>query len=556
MTAKRSVRCAIYSRKSTEEGLEQDFNSLDAQREACEAYITSQKAEGWIALRERYDDGGYSGGTLDRPALKRLLADIEESRIDIVVVYKIDRLSRSLMDFAKLVDVFDRRSVTFVSVTQSFNTTNSMGRLTLNVLLSFAQFEREVTGERIRDKIAASKRKGIWMGGNPPLGYDVADRKLIVNEAEAKTVRHIFGRFLELDSVGLLTADLEKSGIVSKQRVFQSGKQSGGRPISTSALHSLLANRTYLGETVHKGHSYKGEHEAIISKGLFASVQEKLAATPRATMPKVRSPQDAPFLRLLFDETGDEMVPHYVKKSSGARYRYYVSRSALKGGRSKAAIARIPAPAFESFLAGVLARLGLPSAGQSQLQSVIQRIDVLPNAMLMRLHNDATLAYWRTSDIDSARLSDADIIEARRSALASGETLAESGRLLVLTLPVRARFHGGRAAIVYPTGVKADEPVLDDALIKAVARAHRWRRMLIDCKVHSIEELALRLGLDRGHVGLTLKLAYLSPTLTRAILHGEQPSALIISRVLNADLPPSWRAQECLFGRPISARAL
>ena len=300
MTAKRSIRCAIYTRKSTEEGLEQDFNSLDAQREACEAYVTSQKAEGWIALRDRYDDGGYSGGTLERPALQRLLADIEEGRIDVVVVYKIDRLSRSLMDFAKLVEVFDRRSVTFVSVTQSFNTTNSMGRLTLNVLLSFAQFEREVTGERIRDKIAASKRKGIWMGGNPPLGYDVANRKLVVNDAEAETVRHIFRRYLELGSARLLCADLAQNGIVSKRRVFQSGEQRGGNPMTRGALYTLLSNRTYLGETQHKGRSYKGEHAAIVPADLFAAVGECLSAGRGSIRTKVTSPQNAPLLHLLY----------------------------------------------------------------------------------------------------------------------------------------------------------------------------------------------------------------------------------------------------------------
>src|SRR6202789_2162625 len=252
MSARRQIRCAIYTRKSTEEGLEQDFNSLDAQREACEAYITSQKAEGWIALAKRYDDGGYSGGTLERPALRRLLQDIEDAAIDVVVVYKIDRLSRSLMDFSKLVEVFDRKSVTFVSVTQSFNTTTSMGRLTLNVLLSFAQFEREVTGERIRDKFAASKKKGIWMGGNPPLGYDVSERKLVVNAAEAATVRKIFERYLELGCARLLCTDLAERGIVSKRRTFQNGQTRGGNPIAQNAVYLMLKNRVYIGETTHK----------------------------------------------------------------------------------------------------------------------------------------------------------------------------------------------------------------------------------------------------------------------------------------------------------------
>src|SRR5262245_50286554 len=255
------LRCAIYTRKSTEEGLEQDFNSLDAQREACAAFIASQKHEGWIMLPTRYDDGGYSGGTLERPALQRLLADISGSKADVVVVYKIDRLTRSLLDFAKIVEVFDAHSVSFVSVTQAFNTATSMGRLTLNVLLSFAQFEREVTGERIRDKIAASKKKGMWMGGYPPLGYDVKDRKLVINEAEAETVRYIFQRYQEFGSVRLLKEHLDATRIVSKRRIAPDGHSYGGKPMTRGALYHTLQNRLYRGEIVHKAQAYPGEHE-------------------------------------------------------------------------------------------------------------------------------------------------------------------------------------------------------------------------------------------------------------------------------------------------------
>jgi len=462
-----------------------------------------------------------------------------------VVVYKIDRLSRSLMDFTKLVEVFDRRSVTFVSVTQSFNTTNSMGRLTLNVLLSFAQFEREVTGERIRDKIAASKRKGIWMGGNPPLGYDVANRKLVVNDAEADTVRHIFRRYLEVGSARLLCADLARNGIVSKRRVFQSCEQRGGNPMTRGALYALLSNRTYLGETQHKGRYYKGEHAAIVPADLFDAVGKRLSAGRGSIRPKVTSPQNAPLLHLLFDETGEPMLPTYTIKANGARYRYYASRPNLKGGRSEATLTRIPAPAFEGFLADIFARLGLPSV--TQLRGVIHRIEVQSNAVVMRLHRETTLDHWRASTADPVRESEEDIVTERRSNLASGETLVAHGGQLVLTLPVRARFHGGRAAITYPSSGKRAEPAPDMALIKAIAHAHRWRRMLIDGEVHSIEELALRLGQDRGHVGLTLKLAYLSPHLTRSIVRGEQPRALNITRVLNADLPISWRKQAQAF---------
>ena len=272
------VRCAIYTRKSTEEGLEQNFNSLDAQREACEAFIASQKHEGWIMLPTPYDDGGYSGGTLERPALQQLLADIRGSKVDVVVVYKIDRLTRSLLDFAKIVEVFDAHGVSFVSVTQAFNTATSMGRLTLNVLLSFAQFEREVTGERIRDKIAASKKKGMWMGGYPPLGYDVKDRKLVVNETEAETVRYIFRRYQELGSVRLLKGHLDAAGFASKHRVAPDGRPYGGKPMTRGALYHMLQNRIYRGEIVHKDRAYPGEHTPIIDADLWQEVQETLAA--------------------------------------------------------------------------------------------------------------------------------------------------------------------------------------------------------------------------------------------------------------------------------------
>jgi site-specific DNA recombinase len=394
MNLKRPIRCAIYTRKSTEEGLEQDFNSLDAQREACTAYIASQKAEDWIALADHYDDGGYSGGTLDRPALKLLLKAIEEGAIDVIVVYKIDRLSRSLMDFAKLVEVFDRKSVTFVSVTQSFNTTTSMGRLTLNVLLSFAQFEREITGERIRDKFAASKKKGTWIGGNPPLGYDVGDRKLIINEAEAETVRFIFQRYLDLGCARLLCADLKERGVVFKRRIFSNGQARGGTPIERSALFCILNNRAYIGEVTHKGAHYPGEHKGIVPRELFDAVQKRLAELSPPLVSSVREPSDATYAGLVFDEAGTSMLATYAKKN-GVRYRYYVSRPAMKG--------------------------------------------------------------------------------------------------------------------------------------------------------RSIEALAQRLEQDRGHVRDTLKLGFLSPTITRAIVRGEQPPGLHLTHLLNAEIPLSWQAQEAIF---------
>ena len=314
----RKLRCAVYTRKSSEEGLEQEFNSLHAQREACEAYIASHRGEGWVLVRDQYDDGGISGGTLERPALQRLLADIEDGLVDVVVVYKIDRLSRSLMDFAKLVEVFDRNEVTFVSVTQSFNTTNSMGRLTLNVLLSFAQFEREVTGERIRDKIAASRAKGMWMGGFVPWGYDAIDRKLVINEAEAAQIRYIFERFVELGSATRLTRELVRKGITNKR----------GRPIDKGFLYKLFRNRVYLGEAVHKGTSYPGEHQAIISQELWDKVHAILKISPRARANNTRAQTPAMLKGLLFTDTGVAMTPTHTRKGERL-YRYYVSMDAV-----------------------------------------------------------------------------------------------------------------------------------------------------------------------------------------------------------------------------------
>jgi DNA invertase Pin-like site-specific DNA recombinase len=315
----RRLRCAIYTRKSTEEGLDMEFNTLDAQREACEAYIASQRSEGWVATRDRYDDGGFSGGNLERPGLKQLLSDIEDGLVDVVVVYKIDRLSRSLMDFSKLVEIFDRNGVTFVSVTQSFNTTTSMGRLTLNILLSFAQFEREVIGERIRDKVAASRKRGIWMGGYVPLGYDVQDRKLVVNEAEAASVRRIFERFVELGSATVLARELRREGVRNKQ----------GTLIDKGYLYRLLKNRVYRGEAVHKGKAYPGEHDAIIDDGLWDRAHAILQESPRKRANNSRSRTPALLKGLIFSANGTAMTPTSTKK--GAKlYRYYVSMDVIR----------------------------------------------------------------------------------------------------------------------------------------------------------------------------------------------------------------------------------
>ncbi|PWS36202.1 resolvase [Falsiroseomonas bella] len=335
----RKLRCAVYTRKSSEEGLDMEFNSLDAQREACEAFIASQRAEGWVLVPDRYDDGGVSGGTLERPALKRLVADIQEGLIDVVVVYKIDRLSRSLVDFTKLVEVFDANSVTFVSVTQSFNTTTSMGRLTLNILLSFAQFEREVIGERIRDKVAASRKRGMWMGGYVPLGYDVRDRKLVVNDTEAALVRRIFQGFVETESCTRLVQVLRAEGATTKR----------GRTLTKSDVYRILSNRVYLGEAVHKGTAYPGEHDAIVSQAQWDAVHAVLQVSPRVRVNRTRN-TTAPLLRgLIFDSDGRAMSPSHSRGRSGQMYRYYVSQAVLKGGATeRPAIARLPAGEIEA----------------------------------------------------------------------------------------------------------------------------------------------------------------------------------------------------------------
>ncbi len=325
-------RCAVYTRKSTEEGLEQEFNSLDAQRESCEAYIASQKAEGWVLVPDRYDDGGYSGGNLERPALKRLMADIDARRIDIVVVYKIDRLTRSLMDFSKLIEVLDRNSVTFVSVTQAFNTTTSMGRLTLNVLLSFAQFEREVTGERIRDKIAASRKKGLWMGGWAPLGYDIKDRKLVINAREAPHVRFMFERFVRLRSVTKLLPILAAEGIKAKS----------GKPVEKGYLYRIITNPVYAGEAIHKGTSYPGEHKAIIDRKLWDRVQNILKESPRKRAANSRARTPALLKGLIFGPSGSAMTPSHTRRN-GKLYRYYVDMGVLKRGGETGPASRVVA---------------------------------------------------------------------------------------------------------------------------------------------------------------------------------------------------------------------
>ena len=373
--ATRKLRCAVYTRKSSEEGLEQEFNSLDAQREACEAYIASQRSEGWALVRDHYDDGGISGGTLDRPALQRLLSDIEDGLIDVVVVYKIDRLSHSLMDFSKLVEVFDRNNVTFVSVTQSFNTTTSMGRLTLNILLSFAQFEREVTAERIRDKVRASRMKGIFMGGTPPYGYKPKDRKLVIEETEAKNVRWIFTRFLEIGSATELAREVAKRGIRTPR----------GNAMSKNFLYRMLNNRAYIGEAVHKGTGYAGEHERLIDQRTWEQVRSILQQSPRLRANNTRAETPALLKGLLYGPDGAAFSPTHTRKGDRL-YRYYVSQTVLKHGAGSCPIARVPAAEIEA--------------------AVIDQIRAMLRAP------EIVIATWRASQPEIERIVEDDVREA------------------------------------------------------------------------------------------------------------------------------------------------
>jgi len=345
-TPVRKTRCAIYTRVSTDERLDMEFNSLDAQREAALAYIQSQKHEGWLLVDDHYDDGGFSGGTMERPALQRLLRDVENGIVDVIVVYKVDRLSRSLADFSRIVEMLERHNVSFVSVTQQFNTTSSMGRLTLNILLSFAQFEREVIGERIRDKFAASRRKGMWMGGTPPLGYDVVDRKLVVNDEEADLVRLIFKRFLRIGSATKLAQELRRAGHTTKSWVTQDGKPRRGKPIDKGAIYKILGNRIYLGEAVYKGISYPGEHEAIIDQACWDKVQAVLAENTVTRSNHTRSQTPALLKGLIFAPGGCAMTPSHTRKN-GKLYRYYVATEAIKNGYSETAVRSVPAAEIE-----------------------------------------------------------------------------------------------------------------------------------------------------------------------------------------------------------------
>jgi len=526
------VRCAIYTRVSTEHGLDQDFNSLDAQRDAAHAYIRSQAHAGWTAVRDHYEDGGYSGGSTERPGLQRLLGDVRAGRIDVIVVYKVDRLTRSLADFAKLVELFDAHGVSFVSVTQQFNTTSSMGRLTLNVLLSFAQFEREVTSERIRDKIAASKRKGLWVGGMVPLGYESRDRKLIVIEEEAERVRYIFRRYLELGSLNPLLADLHQANIVTKVRSLSTGRTIGGIPFTRGPLAHLLRNRFYIGEISYKGQIHPGEQPAILDRGLFESVQARLSEQ-RSHSTRLRSASHALLQGLLFDDRGNRMSPTYATKQ-GIRYRYYASAALFQGTSDQAGtVSRVPAAEVEQrVLAAIRQRRDLNAAEDDRrlIATELARVEVHGGAILVTLH---------PSEVTYDMQSDAD----------DGDHPAEAGD--TITIPWRKPPSRQPREIIPPSDGSDHRPARAETnrkVVNGIVFGRRWLQEIMSGTA-TLETIAARENCSVRRIEMTLNLAFLSPALVRAALEGRLARGIGVSRLFN--LPPQWDQQHRALGLPI-----
>ena len=562
MSAK--IRCAVYTRKSTDDGLEQEFNSLDAQREAGESYILSQRGLGWVALRKRYDDGGLSGGTMERPALRALLADIEKGKVDLVVVYKVDRLTRSLADFARIVDVFDAQSVSFVSVTQQFNTSTSMGRLTLNMLLSFAQFEREVTSERIRDKIAASKKKGMWMGGLPPLGYDIQDKKLVVNGDEAETVRTLFHLYLELGTVKKILEESHRLGLVTKQRVRSGGQKTGGQPFTRGHLYQLLANPIYVGEVAHKTVSYPGQHDAIIERETFDAVRRQLEghAAERRAATNAKAP--SLLTGLVYDGTGDRLCPTHASKQ-GRRYRYYISKRLMHRTGSTDGGWRLPAKELDDTVAQAVSdflkdeirivdALDLTGAAPDSLRAILRHAaavagDLNQEQFECRRRPLRRLLHRVTLHPDSIR------IELKRSGLGSlvfgknPDSTAYREGLIDLTVPVVLKRRGVEAKLVV-RAAQGEAAAPDKNLIALLAKAHRWLGQLAAGEIGSAREIARRGGIDASEVSRTIQLAFLAPDIVEAVVAGHQPVALTLSRLMRGELPLEWHRQRRLLGFP------
>jgi len=567
---RKRYRCAIYTRKSSEEGLEQSFNSLDAQREACAAYIESQRHEGWKAVDMRYDDGGYSGGSMDRPALKALLEDLQAGKVDVVVVYKVDRLTQALADFAKIVELFDRHKVSFVSVTQQFNTTSSMGRLTLNVLLSFAQFEREVTGERIRDKIAASKKKGMWMGGYVPLGYNLKDRKLLINKHEADIVRRIYDRYLALGCVRKLQADLIAKGVKSKIRTSAGGKKSGGVSYSRGALYDILQSRIYLGEIAHKDAVHAGQHEGIVPRKVWDAVQARLRSNGQARRLGLNAKTPSLLAGFLYDPAGNRYTPLHTTKN-GKRYRYYTSQAVIQNGpAATGVIARLPAHDIEELVAKRLLTLlktsrevieiaavsDLPASQQANILRAAKEKasswSTLPTSTtreFLRRAISRIVIHEKFFDIEIPQRSFRAVLLDEKGQSPTLDASAPSGSEDVVRLRVEAQLRrtGGEVRIVLPTA--SSEPSAgrpDPVLLKSVARARRWYEMLVSGEAPSIRTLAKATGVDERYLSRTIRLAFLAPDVVKSLLEGSQPPGQTLDKLMR-NVPISWDQQRSAF---------
>ncbi len=558
--AEKLLRCAVYTRKSTEDGLEQEFNSLDAQYEACAAYALSQRHEGWTVVPERYDDGGFSGGNMDRPGLKRLLADVEAGRVDIILLYKIDRLTRSLSDFSRIVDVLDRAKASFVSITQSFNTTTSMGRLTLNMLLSFAQFEREVTGERIRDKIAASKRKGIWMGGQVPLGYRVRNRKLVVVPEEAAQVRHIMERYLALGSVPALATELYRDGYRTKVQKGASGPHRGGCEYRRGTLYHLLSNRIYRGMIVHRGEAFEGEHQAIVDENLWERVQAMLRGNASGSSRRRAAGQPSLLIGLLRDEEGRPMTPsHSGKARNTQRYRYYTTRPDALDGKPSS---RVSAADLESLVCDQLARqladpgfvldfIG-PSVDADTLRRSMERADLA--AASLRSGSADARAGLLADLLDAVRLRPGSVeLMLRADGLTGLLELEPTARVLTRTLSlqidaVRVRKgHQLRLVAPGPQESEPEPPRRDSRLISLLGEAVRARELVLSRPGQSLNAIATSESRCRTRLTKLVALSCLAPDIVRTIVEGRQPPGLTVRRLSDVELPLCWKEQRTLL---------
>jgi len=545
MAGTKTMRCAVYTRKSTEDGLEQEFNSLHAQREACEAYILSQRHEGWTLVETHYDDGGFSGGNMERPGLKALLDDVEAGLIDVIVVYKVDRLTRSLADFAKIVERLDAKEASFVSVTQAFNTTTSMGRLTLNVLLSFAQFEREVTGERIRDKIAASKKKGLWMGGPVPLGYEVVDRKLIPVAEEAERVRTIMRRYIDSSSANELIAQLEAEGIRTKVQRRTSGPHRGGIPFRRGSLFHLLKNPIYVGSIVHKGEVYEGEHEAIVDEELWNAVQERLRQKAPPRRRARNDPQHALLRGLLADPEGRPMVPTYATKGT-RRYAYYETRKDL-ARPDDAAATRIGQGQLERHVIVQLTAL-LEDEHALRRISGEEEGGILRELFAKAKVNAASLAFDQSRlsiilELIAAMQIGDEQIDIRLNADALGLRSGEYWNWSI-PLPPRKPFREAKLRI----DARQEPAPADPKLITLLVEAQQARDLVLASPDLSLNQIAKREGRCRTQLRNLVRISWLSPRIVEAIVSSKQPAHLGRRQLLKADLPACWAAQEQMLG--------